>query len=164
MLVEEKGLDKEKVYKKRVRHTIKDTEEEMCNMTKQSLKNVILMSFKFIILSLLLVAFLEDYFIVQNAIRGIVLFAYAFVMLVCFISLGYAFFFRFRYKRILYIISGVFFIGYCAMNNLVSGIYEARMVSFCLQNGQVYDYNEHRCRIDCRHWSKETGCVKIETE
>ena len=117
-------------------------------MTKQSLKNVILMSFKFIILSLLLVAFLEDYFIVQNAIRGIVLFAYAFVMFVCFISLGYAFFFRFRYKRILYIISGVFFIGYCAMNNLVSGIYEARMVSFCLQNGQVYDYNEHRCRTD----------------
>ena len=133
-------------------------------MTKQSLKNVILMSFKFIILSLLLVAFLEDYFIVQNAIRGIVLFAYAFVMLVCFISLGYAFFFRFRYKRILYIISGVFFIGYCAMNNLVSGIYEARRVSFCLQNGQVYDYNEHRCRTDCWHWSKETGCEKIETE
>ncbi len=164
MLVGEKGLDKEKVYKKRVRHTIKDIEEEMCKMTKITLQKVIFLSFKLIILSLLLMAFLEDYFIVQNSIGGIVLFAYAFVMLICFISLGCAFFFRFRYKRILYIISGVFFIGYCAMNNLVSGIYEARKVSFCLQKGQVYDYNEHRCRIDCRHWSKETGCVKIETK
>ena len=148
MLVGEKGLDKEKVYKKRVLHTIKDIEEEMHKMTKITLQKGIFLSFEFIILSLLLIAFLEDYLIVQNSIRGIVLFAYAFVMLVCFISLGCAFFFRFRYKRILYIISVVSFIGYCAMNNLVSGIYEARTVAFCLQNGQVYDYNEHRCRTD----------------
>lgn len=133
-------------------------------MTKQTLQKVIRICLQLIILFLLLVAFLEDYFIVQNSIGGIVLFAYTFVMLVCFISLGCAFFFRFRYERILYIISVVSFIGYCAMNNLVSGIYEARTVSFCLQNGQVYDYNEHRCRSDCRHWSKETGCEKIETE
>lgn len=117
-------------------------------MTKITLQKVIFLSFKFIILSLLLMAFLEDYFIVQNSIGGIVLFVYAFVMLVCFISLGCAFFFRCRYKRILYIISVVSFIGYCAMNNLVSGIYEARTVAFCLQNGQVYDYNEHRCHTD----------------
>lgn len=148
MLVGEKGLDKEKVYKKRVLHTIKDIEEEMHKMTKITLQKGIFLSFKFIILSLLLMAFLEDYFIVQNSIGGIVLFAYAFVMLVCFISLGCAFFFRFRYKRILYIISVVSFIGYCAMNNLVSGIYETRTVAFCLQNGQVYDYHEHRCRSD----------------
>ena len=148
MLVGENGLDKEKVYKKRVLHTIKDIEEEMHKMTKITLQKVIFLSFKFIILSLLLMVFLEDYFIVQNSIKGIVLFAYAFEMLVCFISLGCAFFFRCRYKRILYIISVVSFIGYCAMNNLVSGIYEARTVAFCLQNGQVYDYNEHRCRTD----------------
>ena len=148
MLVGEKGLDKEKVYKKRVLHTIKDIEEEMHKMTKITLQKGIFLSFKFIILSLLLIAFLEDYLIVQNSTRGIVLFAYAFVMLVCFISLGCAFFFRFRYKRILYIISVVSFIGYCAMNNLVSGVYEARTVAFCLQNGQVYDYNEHRCHTD----------------
>lgn len=164
MLEGENGLDKEKVYKKRVRHTIKDIEEKMHKMTKITLQKVIRICLQLIILFLLLVAFLEDYFIVQNSIGGIVLFAYAFVMLICFISLGCAFFFRFRYKRILYIISGVFFIGYCAMNNLVSGIYEARMVSFCLQKGQVYDYNEHRCRSDCQHWSKEIGCVKIETK
>lgn len=70
MLVGEKGLDKEKVYKKRVRHTIKDIEAEMCKMTKITLQKVIILSFKFIILSLLLMAFLEDYFIVQNSIGG----------------------------------------------------------------------------------------------
>ena len=70
MLVGEKGLDKEKVYKKRVLHTIKDIEEEMCKMTKITLQKVIFFCFKLIILSLLLMAFLEDYFIVQNSIGG----------------------------------------------------------------------------------------------
>lgn len=30
----------------------------------------------------------------------------------------------------------------------------------CIDFGYVWDYDEHRCRQDCRKWDKELGCLK----
>jgi len=34
----------------------------------------------------------------------------------------------------------------------------------CLDNGNVWDYQENRCREDCLVWNKINGCVKMTTE
>lgn len=31
----------------------------------------------------------------------------------------------------------------------------------CLDNGNVWDYNENRCREDCLAWNKINGCIKL---
>ena len=36
------------------------------------------------------------------------------------------------------------------------------LIDSCLDMGDVWDYDEERCRTDCITWTKESGCVKIE--
>ena len=31
----------------------------------------------------------------------------------------------------------------------------------CLDSGNVWDYNENRCREDCLIWNKINGCIKM---
>lgn len=31
----------------------------------------------------------------------------------------------------------------------------------CLDEGNVWDYNENRCREDCLAWNKINGCIKL---
>ena len=34
----------------------------------------------------------------------------------------------------------------------------------CLDSGNVWDYNENRCRNDCWNWNKINGCIKLTEE
>jgi len=34
----------------------------------------------------------------------------------------------------------------------------------CLNNGNVWDYKENRCREDCLSWNKINGCIKMTIE
>ncbi len=34
----------------------------------------------------------------------------------------------------------------------------------CLDNGNVWDYQENRCREDCLVWNKINGCIKMTAE
>lgn len=34
----------------------------------------------------------------------------------------------------------------------------------CLDNGNVWDYKENRCREDCFAWNKINGCIKMTDE
>lgn len=34
----------------------------------------------------------------------------------------------------------------------------------CLDEGNVWDYNENRCREDCLAWNKINGCIKLTDE
>lgn len=34
----------------------------------------------------------------------------------------------------------------------------------CLDMGNVWDYQEHRCRQDCLKWTAEQGCVPLSKE
>lgn len=42
----------------------------------------------------------------------------------------------------------------------IPAIKEAHDADVCLDSGRgVWDYDAHRCRTDCYHWSKEKGCL-----
>lgn len=34
----------------------------------------------------------------------------------------------------------------------------------CLDSGNVWDYQENRCRNDCLAWNETNGCIKLTTE
>lgn len=34
----------------------------------------------------------------------------------------------------------------------------------CLDNGNVWDYDENRCREDCLAWNEINGCIKMTDE
>ena len=34
----------------------------------------------------------------------------------------------------------------------------------CLDEGNVWDYNENRCREDCLAWNEINGCIKLTDE
>ena len=37
-------------------------------------------------------------------------------------------------------------------------------IDTCLDNGQVWDYQNNICRDDCLIWKKEFGCIKLTPE
>ena len=34
----------------------------------------------------------------------------------------------------------------------------------CLDGGNVWDYDENRCREDCLNWNKVNGCIKLNAQ
>lgn len=57
----------------------------------------------------------------------------------------------------LFIIS---FTVYIYMYNNVAEIVEQHLIDGCMDIGNVWDYNEHRCRTDCWKWDEKLGCLK----
>ena len=37
-------------------------------------------------------------------------------------------------------------------------------IDTCLDNGQIWDYQNNICRDDCLIWKKEFGCIKLTPE
>lgn len=37
-------------------------------------------------------------------------------------------------------------------------------IDSCLDSGNVWDYNENRCRNDCLAWNKVNGCIYMDEE
>ena len=46
------------------------------------------------------------------------------------------------------------------MYNFVPNIKEQHLIDGCMDLGNVWDYNEHRCRTDCWKWDDKLGCLK----
>ena len=125
--------------------------------------NIIKIGFKLLILAIGILGVWFDWMFTSFLPINIYLLSfYALVMAVCLIAFVLTFFAKIR--KISYIIFFCSFGGYVALN-FIPEIKDKFSIDACLDAGHgVWDYNEHRCRTDCWHWSKETGCEKIETE
>ncbi len=117
---------------------------------------------KYIFIISVLLAFLipvmaVDYYLARH-INQYILYTYAGVMFVCISSLFFSIFAKLkRIYHLIFIISFAFYLLF----RQIPEIKEAYNADACLDSGRgVWDYDEHRCRTDCYHWSKEKGCLK----
>ena len=58
------------------------------------------------------------------------------------------------------------FFGVCLLGLSISFIRNPYWLSIdtCVDNGQVWDYQNNICRDDCLIWKKEFGCIKLTPE
>lgn len=97
-----------------------------------------------------------DYYVVRD-VDGLVLYVYIGAMFVCIGALFLTMIPKIR--KVSYILFAVGVVFYLAMGGYPA-IKEAHEADRCLDSGGgVWDYVEHRCRRDCYHWSRETGCL-----
>ena len=129
-------------------------------MSKQAFNilKIIIIFTKITIFVLLLLLMGIDFVIVLG-INKYLLYLYGLIMLVCLFSFLGTMFSKIR--KICYIVFILNFNIYIAMYNFNIEIKDAHGIDKCLDSGQgVWDYQEHRCRADCWHWSWEKGCMK----
>ncbi len=120
-------------------------------------KQTLLLLFKFFIWLCLSGVMAMDYVILYG-INPKLLYTYKLLMFVCSISFLGTFFPKIR--KICYIIFTISFTVYILFHWLPE-IKEGYDADACLDSGRgVWDYDEHRCRTDCYHWSREKGCLK----
>ncbi len=120
-------------------------------------QNISKIFIKLFILFVMFGLMLIDWMIVHTAPRNI-LYSYSFVIFVCLTSFGLTIFSKIR--KICYIIFFLSLITYICMYNLVPDIKEQHLIDGCMDLGNVWDYNEHRCRTDCWKWDNKLGCLK----
>lgn len=112
-----------------------------------------------IVIFLFLSLFMIIDFVIVFPMNKYILFFYGTVMLVCLFSLLGTVFTKFR--KVCYVIFAVSFAFYLAMYNFNAAVIDEHGADRCLDSGKgVWDYQEHRCRTDCWHWSWEKGCEK----
>lgn len=107
----------------------------------------------FVMFGLMLIDWMIVYTVPQH-----ILYTYGFVMFVCLVSFGLTMFSKIR--KISYIIFFLSLIIYICMYNFVPDIKEQHLIDGCMDLGNVWDYNEHRCRTDCWKWDYKLGCLK----
>ncbi len=130
-------------------------------MDKQTLQYIRQAFIKCILSIFLILVMGVDYYIVRD-VNQYILYTYLGVMFVCLCSLFLTLFSKI--KKISYLICVISFIIYLVMGK-IPAIKEAHDADACLDSGHgVWDYDEHRCRSDCYHWSKERGCLKDNVE
>lgn len=61
-----------------------------------------------------------------------------------------------KVTKICIILAVLFFAGHKCFIHLAQ--------NSCLDDGNVWDYNENRCREDCLAWNKINGCIKLTEE
>ncbi len=126
-------------------------------MNKQTLQYIRQAFIKCILSIFLILVMGMDYYIARD-VNQYILYTYIGVMFVCICSLLLTLCSKIR--KTSYIIFAISFIAYLAMGKIPI-IEESHHAEACLDSGRgVWDYDEHRCRTDCYHWSKETGCLK----
>ena len=109
------------------------------------------------ILLLMIGLFGIDLAVVQSIPKHI-LYAYGLVILACIIFFFATLFPKLRKKA--YILFLLCFFTYITMYNFVPEIIIQHKIDSCIDKGLVWDGDEQKCRNDCWHWSKETGCKK----
>lgn len=126
-------------------------------MNKQTLQRVKYIFVICVLLGFLILVMAMDYYLARH-INQYLLYTYIGVMFVCVISLFLTIFIKIRKTSyIIFIISFIIYILF----HWVPEIKEGYDADACLDSGHgVWDYDEHRCRTDCYHWSKERGCLK----
>ena len=109
------------------------------------------------ILSLIIAWFGMDFIVVQP-ISQTTLCVYTLTMLVCILS----FFISLwpKLQKISYVLFSISLIAYLLMYNFVPEIIIQHKIDRCIDKGFVWDGNDQKCREDCWHWSKETGCER----
>ena len=112
---------------------------------------------KLFILFIMFGLMLIDWMIVQSIPRQI-LNIYGLVMFVCLASFGLTIFPKI--KKICYIIFFISLTIYVYMYNFIDNIKEQHLIDGCMDMGNVWDYDEHRCRADCWRWTPENKCEK----
>ena len=112
---------------------------------------------KLFVLFFMFALMLIDWTIVHSVPQHI-LYTYGFVIFVCLISFGLTMFSKIR--KTCYIIFFLSLITYICMYNFVPNIKEQHLIDGCMDLGNVWDYNEHRCRTDCWKWDDKLGCLK----
>ena len=66
-----------------------------------------------------------------------------------------------KIKKISYIIFSLSLSLYVLMNIFSVSVTDSHNADRCLDSDKgVYDFEQHKCRTDCWHWSKEKGCLK----
>ena len=127
-------------------------------MSRQISKNFIHFISKIFFFFLLLGCFVLDYFEINHLDNHLVYLS-VFIALICLLSLLTTFIQKIRVAS--YLIMGFSLITYFVIQNFVPSLKEAHQSTNCLESERgVWDYKEHRCRIDCWHWSFEKGCEK----
>ncbi len=108
---------------------------------------------------LFLLLFMVMDFVIVFPMNKYLLVLYGAVMLVCLFSLLGTMFIKLR--KVCYVVFVISFMLYLAMYHFSEAIADEHGADRCLDSGNgVWDYQEHRCRTDCWHWSWETGCEK----
>ena len=129
----------------------------MDKQTNINWQKIIKIFIKLFILFIMFGLMLIDWMIVQP-IPHHILYTYGFVMFVCLASFGLTIFPKIR--KICYILFFISLVAYICMYNFTPNIKEQHLVDGCMDLGNVWDYNEHRCRTDCWRWTFEKGCEK----
>ena len=111
------------------------------------------------VIFLFLSLFMVIDFVIVFPMNKYILFFYGTVMLVCLFSLLGTMFAKFC--KVCYVAFFVSFTVYLAMYHFNTAVIDEHGADRCLDSGRgVWDYQEHRCRTDCWHWSWEKGCEK----
>ena len=122
------------------------------------LKIIIITLVKLFILALMFVWFCYDFIITLPEFDFAIL-IYIITMLTCIISFVCSF--VNKIKKTSYIIFLFSLLLYVLMNIFSVSVTDSHNADRCLDSGNgVYDFEQHKCRTDCWHWSKEKGCLK----
>ena len=112
---------------------------------------------KLVILFLITIWFGMDFIVVEQT-SSTILYSYTLVMILSIVSLFMSLFQKLQ--KMAYILFPISFVIYLLMYNFVPEIVMRHKIDRCLDKGLVWDNNEQKCRNDCWHWSKETGCER----
>ena len=126
-------------------------------LKKINIKHILVLLIKVALLTIMLCWFTYDFVIVlPNIDFGVLL--YILVMLVCLASLIGGIFFN--NKKRYYIMFACAMFIYILMYNFLMPIIDSHGSDRCLDNGGVWDFEQHICRTDCWMWDDKLGCLK----
>ena len=66
-----------------------------------------------------------------------------------------------RYKQKHYIFVMLIFLAFLQMFLFNANIKRAHQLDSCLDNGLIWDYDQHICRNDCLSWNKVQKCIPL---